>query len=351
MSWHFSAAVEAAYSAGNSLGGPQSAPWSGLPFAADDSCSGKMKATCHRSPFGTMFVPSTDAHGVALLTSLLADFRARASVLPVMAPDWITKSRHFGVTKPASLASLKPPQSGLRTHQRSLFGGGFESLETLPRWGMIVDGELYPLPTPSGLTELRALITSESGFGLPERTATPQKSDGKRGQQRAEKHGGNPISRVPTPTCGGGGQTIPTGTSPTGKRPDGTKATVSLEQYLNHFAPTRVPTMTCADAHGRTYQYDNGDKTKPRHTLSGLVAQTDLGGIVPRVPAPTTQDASNNGPASQQERNTKPLNAEVGGPLNPDWVEWLMGWPIGWTDLRPLETDKYRQWLNSHGSF
>ena len=26
--------------------------------------------------------------------------------------------------------------------------------------------------------------------------------------------------------------------------------------------------------------------------------------------------------------------------LNPDWVEWLMGWPIGWTDLKPLETGK-----------
>jgi DNA (cytosine-5)-methyltransferase 1 len=26
------------------------------------------------------------------------------------------------------------------------------------------------------------------------------------------------------------------------------------------------------------------------------------------------------------------------GKLNPDWVEWLMGWPIGWTDLEPIET-------------
>ncbi len=38
-----------------------------------------------------------------------------------------------------------------------------------------------------------------------------------------------------------------------------------------------------------------------------------------------------------------------GGTLNPTWVEWLMGWPIGWTDLRPLEMGKFRQWLNSHG--
>jgi len=29
-----------------------------------------------------------------------------------------------------------------------------------------------------------------------------------------------------------------------------------------------------------------------------------------------------------------------GGSLNPTWVEWLMGWMLGWTDLKPLETDK-----------
>jgi len=30
----------------------------------------------------------------------------------------------------------------------------------------------------------------------------------------------------------------------------------------------------------------------------------------------------------------------ISGQLNPTWVEWLMGWPLGWTDLKPLETDK-----------
>jgi hypothetical protein len=34
---------------------------------------------------------------------------------------------------------------------------------------------------------------------------------------------------------------------------------------------------------------------------------------------------------------------------NPPFWEALMGWPIGWTDLRPLATDKIQQWLNSHG--
>jgi hypothetical protein len=32
----------------------------------------------------------------------------------------------------------------------------------------------------------------------------------------------------------------------------------------------------------------------------------------------------------------------VGGPLNPTWCEWFMGFPIGWTELRPLGTPKSR---------
>ena len=44
------------------------------------------------------------------------------------------------------------------------------------------------------------------------------------------------------------------------------------------------------------------------------------------------------------------LTQQAGGTLNPLWVEWLMGWPIGWTDCEPLETDKFQQWLRSHGA-
>lgn len=34
----------------------------------------------------------------------------------------------------------------------------------------------------------------------------------------------------------------------------------------------------------------------------------------------------------------------AGGALNPDWVEWLMGWPIGWTSLEPLEDHRILAW-------
>lgn len=36
------------------------------------------------------------------------------------------------------------------------------------------------------------------------------------------------------------------------------------------------------------------------------------------------------------------------GQLNPDWVEWFMGWPIGWTELKPLAMDKFREWQQQH---
>jgi len=32
-------------------------------------------------------------------------------------------------------------------------------------------------------------------------------------------------------------------------------------------------------------------------------------------------------------------------------VEWLMGWPLGWTDLKPLETDKSHCAQPAHGGY
>ena len=52
---------------------------------------------------------------------------------------------------------------------------------------------------------------------------------------------------------------------------------------------------------------------------------------------------------SQTDRGKSNLGEVVGGLLNPDWTEWLMGWPIGWTGLRPLETDKYHFARLKHG--
>lgn len=36
--------------------------------------------------------------------------------------------------------------------------------------------------------------------------------------------------------------------------------------------------------------------------------------------------------------------------LNPDWVDWLMGWPVGWTSLEPLPEEALKHWtlLSTH---
>lgn len=44
------------------------------------------------------------------------------------------------------------------------------------------------------------------------------------------------------------------------------------------------------------------------------------------------------------------LTQQAGGTLNPMWVEWLMGWPVGWTDYGALEMDKFQQWQRLHGA-
>ena len=40
------------------------------------------------------------------------------------------------------------------------------------------------------------------------------------------------------------------------------------------------------------------------------------------------------------------LSTATGGSLNPTWVEWLMGFPTGWTDLNALETQSSRKSLS-----
>lgn len=37
-------------------------------------------------------------------------------------------------------------------------------------------------------------------------------------------------------------------------------------------------------------------------------------------------------------------------PPNPPFLEWLMGWPIGWTEVAPLAMDKYQLWQQQHSN-
>lgn len=70
-------------------------------------------------------------------------------------------------------------------------------------------------------------------------------------------------------------------------------------------------------------------------------------------PTPTAQNYGSNrgGGSGRVGRWCPSLRRLVGGPLNPGWVEWLMGCPPGWTDLEPLATAKFQEWCRSHGIY
>lgn len=66
-------------------------------------------------------------------------------------------------------------------------------------------------------------------------------------------------------------------------------------------------------------------------------------------PTPTRHNAKETNAPSEAERNTPTLAAQVGGALNPIWTEWLMGWPIGHTDLQPSGMAKFQPVPQQHG--
>ncbi len=127
----------------------------------------------------------------------------------------------------------------------------------------------------------------------------------------------------------------------------------SISSQVNYGAHLFFPTPKASDgnspgAHGQGGQdlrtvvammeglYPTPTHTESFKTVKGT-NQNSLTRMAIRgelLPTPTTQDAKNNGTQSQQERNSLPLNAVAGGKLNPEWIEWLMGYPVGWTDLR-----------------
>jgi len=67
-----------------------------------------------------------------------------------------------------------------------------------------------------------------------------------------------------------------------------------------------------------------------------------------KLPTPTAHNAKEAGYPAEGNRNTPTLGWVVGGKIPPTLTEWMMGWPIGWSDLKPLEMDKFQSWQQQH---
>lgn len=106
------------------------------------------------------------------------------------------------------------------------------------------------------------------------------------------------------------------------------------------------PTPTCADAFT--------DKLKSSQQQEGSMHSVNLSQAVKMWPTPVStmhkgsSHASLTGKSGADRSNDRldhAVMASDGGQLNPDWVEWLMGWPIGWTSMEPLNQDRFLAWL------
>lgn len=66
------------------------------------------------------------------------------------------------------------------------------------------------------------------------------------------------------------------------------------------------------------------------------------------LPTPTAK-ANHSAPSMRKWPAYHAYQDWLGRKTSPQVWEWMMGWPIGWTDLKPLAMHKYRQWRRQHG--
>jgi hypothetical protein len=92
-----------------------------------------------------------------------------------------------------------------------------------------------------------------------------------------------------------------------------------------------LPTITRTDANGRTYQYSRGDKEKPVLSLLGkarlLPTPRASDGMKHKLRTHLPEDHNYRG----RLEDLVAALAEAPGYLNPQFVEWLMGFPVGWS--------------------
>jgi len=109
---------------------------------------------------------------------------------------------------------------------------------------------------------------------------------------------------------------------------------------------------TIVNEDGKYYRVSNTTGTKWGARLDAQIEKMESE-KQEMLPTPTARDWKS-GKASEKthQRNSRPLNEKVirdhkTGSLNPDWVEWLMGYGQGYTD--PDNKDKFT--LDSHQGF
>jgi hypothetical protein len=256
----------------------------------------KMMGFSRLSRFGMTYAVLTENLGEELLMSCRADFLAKTFPLQEKELELKGKEVECGEKWRGSFVKYDHDSSLWRTHQCSLLGDLEPYSETWPQWGLMRDGECWEQRT------LEQTIRGTEFGSLQNKEMWPTPATKGYGHA-AEGMVGNLIEKIE----------------------HGVITKLEAEQMLslpkleNHRTwKKKFPTPQLAD-----YK-DRGNMSNP-----SIQRRAEIGKQVTlsMVAHPTS------------------------GRLNPTWVEWLMGWPLGWTDLKPLEMDKSHSVPQQPGEF
>ena len=276
--------------------GTQSAPLNGNPIPQAYCAPDKMTDFSRLSQSGMTYKPLMESRGEELLTLCRVAFLAKISVQQGREQELKENDQVCGNTWPESSEKFSQLTFLQKTPLCSALEDSVLSSKTLPRWGMMLNGECYPQPK-------LALITNENVCGSSQKWPTPDANCGQRGSQPNW-----------TPT-----------------RKSGHPAQYTINQAVRDRQTWPTPRSCSAMAATITPESAWNEKRNPNlETIVGRV----------HFPTPTCHNSKEGAYPAEYKRKTPSLATHAGGKLNPMWVEWLMGWPLGWTDLKPLETDK-----------
>lgn len=312
MSWNFSPVLVAAFLEECCLDTAQSVQSNTTPTPDQYYWPDKPTEHSRLSRFGTTCVPFEGSRGAELLTWYLAGFPAKTSALPEPEPESTEREADSGARWPGSLAKYDPDTCSWKTAQRSLLGDSEPSLVTWPRSGLMLDGQCWELPTLERRTDVSA-----SGFWQ-----TPVADDAVNRQAGKWNSRGEPkLSAqvlLPTPTRDSKREKFWSTPTVCGNHNRKGASATSGDGLATVVAQRTWPTATATAYKGWS----------PNHNRANTDDRLDY--TVERE-------------AFQPGQQTPPMR------LNPDWTEWLMGWPIGHTDLKPLGMDRFREYVQQHG--
>ncbi len=311
------------------------------PFWRND----KTMELCGRSPFGLTCAALMESLGLAVLTWFREGFPVRTSAWPDRGGELMDHAQDSGHKWSVLLVKYDQNSSGWKTAQLSLLGDSDESLATWPRSGMTRNGYAYLRPDVA-----HPISATASGYWqTPVADDSVNREHGKINSRGEPKLSAQVMSSWPTPTASDG-----MGGAGCSGRKGGLNIRTAVAEW---------PTPTVSGNYNRKGASKNsgdGLATAVNQTTWPTPTATSHKGWSPnhnRADTDDRLDYSVERQAFAHGQQTPPMR------LNPDWTEWLMGWPIGWTELsgeshpsesteqtasKPSATARFREWLQQH---